>query len=432
MSGGPLRVVLVAGEAAGGVAAHVADLAAALPSHGVAVEVAAPAATAARLAGSARAAPAIPAEGAETLRGARVHALPGGDWVRPDRAVAAARALRRIVDTGGRPVAGDATTAAQRDPGSVVVHAHGLRAGLVAVLAHAAPVVVTWHNDLPPAPGRAAGREAAGVRAAAPGAASVGVALRRAAAFVAGRIVARRAAVTLVASDDLLPLVRRLGARDGRLLEVPAPEPAPPSLDARARVRAELDADDRPVLLAVGRLAPQKDPDLLLDAAALLRDDPRRPLVALAGDGPLRGHLQGRVTAERLPVVLLGARDDVPDLLAAADLAVLTSRWEARALVAQEALRAGVPLVATAVGGVPGLVGDAAVLVPYADPGGLASAVRTLLDDPARRAELAAAGQARAATWPTLDDACRQLTGVYAAVMAGRAAASMGPSTPGG
>lgn len=414
MSARLLRVVLLAGEAAGGVAAHVADLAAALPAHGVAVEVAAPAATAARLAESA---------------GTSVHALPGGDWVRPDRAVAAARALRRIVDTGGRPAAGDATTAAQRDPGSVVVHAHGLRAGLVAVLAHAAPVIVTWHNDLPQAPGRGAEMRASGLRAALGAAAAV---VAPAAAAVAGRVVARGAAVTLVASDDLLPLVRRLGARGARLLEVPAPEPAPPSPDARARVRAELDAQDRPVLLAVGRLAPQKDPDLLLDAAALLRDEPRRPLIAVAGDGPLRAHLLGRVAAERLPVVLLGARDDVPDLLAAADLAVLTSRWEARALVAQEALRAGVPLVATAVGGVPGLVGDAAVLVPYADPGALASAVRALLDDPARCAELAAAGRARAATWPRLDDACEQLMGVYAAVAVGRAVASMGPSTPGG
>ena len=68
----------------------------------------------------------------------------------------------------------------------------------------------------------------------------------------------------------------------------------------------------------------------------------------------LKQRLQDRIDVEALPVRLLGHRHDMSDLLAAADIAVLTSTWEARALVAQE-LRAGVPLVATAVGGVPEL-----------------------------------------------------------------------------
>ena len=77
-----------------------------------------------------------------------------------------------------------------------------------------------------------------------------------------------------------------------------------------------------------------------------------------------------------------GTARDVPDLLAGADLAVVTSDWEARQLFAQEALRAGVPLVATAVGGLPGLVGDAAVLIPPGDVDALDAAVRRLLDRP--------------------------------------------------
>ena len=87
-------------------------------------------------------------------------------------------------------------------------------------------------------------------------------------------------------------------------------------------------------------------------------------------------------------MTLLGHRTDVADLLAGADLAVVTSDWEARQLFAQEALRAGVPLVATAVGGLPELVGDAAALVPPGDVDALDAAVRALLDDPAARAEL--------------------------------------------
>ncbi|MEU3193513.1 glycosyltransferase family 4 protein, partial [Streptomyces sp. NPDC006992] len=82
-------------------------------------------------------------------------------------------------------------------------------------------------------------------------------------------------------------------------------------------------------------------------------------------------------------------------------------------LVAQEALRAGVPLVAAASGGVPELVGTAAVLVPCGDADSLASAVLGLLADPARRAALGAAGRARARTWPGEDDTAALVLSVY-------------------
>ena len=128
-------------------------------------------------------------------------------------------------------------------------------------------------------------------------------------------------------------------------------------------------------MLTVARLAPQKNLGLVLDVAAALGD--RRDLrFAVAGEGPERAALAERIAAERLPVTLLGHRDDLGSLLAAADLALLTSAWEARALVAQEALLAGLPLVSTAVGGVPDLVGDAAVLVPPGDRAAVAQAVR--------------------------------------------------------
>jgi glycosyltransferase involved in cell wall biosynthesis len=154
------------------------------------------------------------------------------------------------------------------------------------------------------------------------------------------------------------------------------------------------------VLLAVGRLAPQKDYPTMLAAARLWNDLDPTPVLAIAGDGPLRGQMQASIDHDGLPVRLLGARDDVADLLAAADAVVLTSTWEARALVAQEALRAGVPLVATAVGGVPGLVGDAALLVPAGDPAALAAAVRRVLTEPGLAATLAGAGRVQSSAWP--------------------------------
>ncbi len=77
----------------------------------------------------------------------------------------------------------------------------------------------------------------------------------------------------------------------------------------------------------------------------------------------------------------------------------------------------GVPLVATAVGGVPELVGEGAVLVPPGEAGALAAAVTGLLADPDRRIALAAAGRVQAATWPSEDDTVAQVLSVYDELM---------------
>lgn len=280
--------------------------------------------------------------------------------------------------------------------GADLVHAHGLRAGLLSVLARpAAPVVVTVHNALldPPGP-------------------------RRRISEALERMVFRRADVVLTASLDLAEHARGLGGRDVR----PAPLSAPPLRDAtvgRAQVRAELGIPDAsPLVLAVGRLHPQKGYDTLLASARQWRGRPDGLLVAIAGDGPLQEEMAEQIEREALPVLLLGRRSDVADLLAASDLVVLTSRWEARALVAQEALRAGRPLVATAVGGIPELAGHGAgVLIPPGDPAALSAAVIGVLGDPTRAAALVAAGQLAAASWPTLDDTVAQLTALYAELL---------------
>ena len=101
-----------------------------------------------------------------------------------------------------------------------------------------------------------------------------------------------------------------------------------------------------------------------------------------------------------------GHRSDVPALLAAADVFVLPSVWEGQALILQEALRAGVPIVATRVGGNPDLAGgDAAILVPPGDAGALAEAVRAVLGDPALAARLRRAAADRARALPGEDEA---------------------------
>lgn len=273
-----------------------------------------------------------------------------------------------------------------------LVHAHGLRAGLLSVLAQPrAPVVVTVHNALLDPPG-----------------------VRRRISEALERVVLRRADVVLAASLDLAEHARSVGARDVRPAPVSAP-PLPPAERSREAVRADLGVPDKaPLLLAVGRLHPQKGYDTLLAAARGWRGRTDGLRVIIAGDGPLHDELAEQIEREELPVVLLGRRSDIADLLTASDLVVLTSRWEARALVAQEALRAGKPLIATAVGGIPELAGKGAgVLIPPGEPAALDAAVTSLLDDSARAAALVVAGRAAAAGWPTLDDTVDQLRALY-------------------
>jgi len=137
-------------------------------------------------------------------------------------------------------------------------------------------------------------------------------------------------------------------------------------------------------------------------------------VVLVAGEGPARKSLQDAISALGVDVRLLGRRADVADLLSVSDVVVLPSSWEARPLVAQEALAAGRALVTTAVGGTAELVGDAAVLVPVGDVEAVATAVATLLDDPMRRRDLEARAVARAAQWPTTTEVAAQLMAVYA------------------
>jgi glycosyltransferase involved in cell wall biosynthesis len=285
--------------------------------------------------------------------------------------------------------------------GADLVHAHGLRAGLVAAAARrlagerARPLVLTLHNALPEGGGP-----------------------RRRVLQAAERATVRGADLVLAASGDLAANARRLGARDVRVAPVSAPA-LPPATRGRPEVRRELGLDDdlRPLVVAVGRLHPQKGYDVLLDAVERWTHDPRLrsapPRVVIAGDGPLQHALAEQIGARQLPVTLLGRRTDVPDLLHAADVCVLPSRWEARSLTAQEALRAGTPLVATRVGGIPELVGTAAELVPPGDAAALAAAVTAVLTDPERTARLSAAGPAQAAGWPDEAATARQLVAVY-------------------
>jgi glycosyltransferase involved in cell wall biosynthesis len=277
-----------------------------------------------------------------------------------------------------------------------VVHAHGLRAAGAAALALAlAPrprpaLLVTVHNAAP-----------AGVLPA-----MVYRGLER--------FAAHRADAVLCVSPDLALRMRRCGARDVALAVVAAPPAAAPSAEAVGKARADIGAAGRPVVLAVGRLAPQKGFDVLVDASTRLRGRDPAPVLAIAGEGPMAGPLARRARAAAADIRFLGARPDIPALLAAADVVAVPSRWVGQPLIVQEALRAGRPVVASRVGGIPGLTGDdAALLIRPADPGALAAALESVLDDLDLARRLAAAAADRARELPSASDAVAAAVAVY-------------------
>lgn len=219
--------------------------------------------------------------------------------------------------------------------------------------------------------------------------------LRRAAATAADVFVAVSEATAEVARElaECAPEKLRVVINGTDLSRFPAEE------GARARIRDELGVPaSARVLVTVGRLVKEKNHALLLRAVGpLLREDRR---LVIVGDGPLRDDVRARVRA--LPtgrfVHLTGGRSDVPAHLAAADAWILSSDTEGLPIGLIEAWAAGLPVIATAVGGIPKAVEHerTGVLVPPGDEGALSEAAARVFDaDPALR-PMAQRGRERA------------------------------------
>ncbi|HLR93086.1 MAG TPA: glycosyltransferase family 4 protein [Jiangellaceae bacterium] len=349
-----MRLTYVIGTTSGGVGTHVRAMAGRLVERGLTVTVAGPQSTQEQFDFSAAGALFVP--------------VAIGSAPNPRADLQVVRSLRRVL--------------ADAD----LVHAHGLRATALSALAlgrrrpDRKPLLSTWHNAI------------------------LERGVRRAALRLLETVAARRSDLTMAVSSDLVSRAAGVGAPDAMLFPVAAPRLPAASRD-RDLVRADLGVgDDDVVALAVGRAAPQKDYATLLDATARWADDSHdsvaQPVVLVAGDGPELPALGERVRSQRLPVRLLGHRTDVADLLGAADLYVLTSRWEGRPLVIQEAMHAGLAVVATAGGGTPDLLGDAGRLVPVGDAAAISAAVLELTSDRTARADLGQRARQRAAEWP--------------------------------
>jgi L-malate glycosyltransferase len=155
-----------------------------------------------------------------------------------------------------------------------------------------------------------------------------------------------------------------------------------------------------PVLLCVANLRSYKGHVHLFDALALLRDRGLPCTLLLAGDGPDRAALHARAAELRIDVRFLGQRTDVDRLLARADLAVLPSLTEGMSNAVMEAMAAGRPVVATAVGGIPELLADGrGALVPPADPAALANAIADVFGNRSAAEQMAQ----RAKDWTRLN-----------------------------
>lgn len=374
----PLRILLVLATSTGGVGTHVAALAREYAAAGHSVGIIGPAATEEHF-------------GFTSHPGVRFAPLELGTSIGPRDSAALGRLSRLIV-----------TFSAD------IVHAHGFRAGAVALAALARirrterpRSVVTWHNQ------------------------AAGTGVRGIAEKAVERFVARRADLTVGASEDLVLRARACGSRSAVLGPVAAPD-AQFTEDVniallRSQKIQELGLPRGSVLvLAVGRIAPQKNYHLLLDAFSRVTADHPEAHLLIAGsaDAAELAALEEIVAQKRLPVRFLGQRSDIVALNQAADVFVLSSRWEARALVVQEAMMAGRAIVATAVGGVPGLLGDAGILVPPDDAPALAAALDRLLGDPAERSRYGRAAALAAVDLPREPEVADTLVHHYRAVLA--------------
>ena len=150
-------------------------------------------------------------------------------------------------------------------------------------------------------------------------------------------------------------------------------------------VRREFGASDAELVVSVGRYVEQKNQSLLLEALALLARTRPRLKALLVGSGPLEGDLRRRVEELGLSEVVLitGERADAVDLIAAADVFVLSSSWEALPVTLLEAASLGRPIVATAVRGVVGTIrhDSNGLLVAPDSPVALAGGIAAVLDD---------------------------------------------------
>jgi glycosyltransferase involved in cell wall biosynthesis len=203
-------------------------------------------------------------------------------------------------------------------------------------------------------------------------------------------------------------------------IEPPKLEGALPEVHARKRQELGLTPDDV-FILTVGRVATQKGHTHLLDAIPQVVTHFPQAVFAIAGDGHLREELEAKAVDLGLGNSLrfLGSRSDIPELLAAADIFVLSSLWEGLPLALLEAMAMGLPVVSTQVEGVVDVVieGQTGHLVPIADPDALGAAILRLVEDGAARQRLGANGKNTILENYTVDGMCQKYERLFVQIL---------------
>ena len=322
--------------------------------------------------------------------------------IRPWRDVAAVAALARLF----------------RRLRPEIVHTHSSKAGIVGRTAAAVagvPVVVHTIHGFGFHPGQAGALRAA-----------LFLAERAVRPLTTHVVAVSRAHVERGAALGLLDPARASVIRSGvHLAEIRAAAGAAASRGREAH-RARLGLpQDGPLVGMVACLKPQKAPlDFVEVASRVARGRPDVRFV-IAGDGELRGAVVSRARALGLDdrLHLLGWRRDVPDLLAALDVLVLTSRWEGLPRVIPEAIAASVPVVATAVDGSAEILHDGlnGFLAPPGDVEGIAARLARLLDDPDLRRRVADAARPLLEEFD-IDRMVRRQEALYARLLGERSA----------
>jgi glycosyltransferase involved in cell wall biosynthesis len=301
------------------------------------------------------------------------------------------RALRRLI--------------LERRP--AVVHAHLYASAAAAVQATrglSVPVVVTEHTE---APWR--GRRARTV----------------------SRLVYQRVDHVVAVSSSIRDVL--VGEYDVPVERVEVLRPAAATSAAEADVPARHVAGPRaPVVGLVGRLVPEKGVDVFLQAASLVTSVVPHARFVVVGEGPLRADLERRAATLGLgeTVTFTGFRADARQRIAGLDVLAVPSRSEGSPLVVCEAMAAGIPVVASRVGGLPDMVQDGAngLLVPPGEVEDLARALVSLLLDETGAQKLGARGRELAATWSHARLVDR-MTEIYSALARGTVEAA--PSSAG-
>jgi glycosyltransferase involved in cell wall biosynthesis len=217
------------------------------------------------------------------------------------------------------------------------------------------------------------------------------------------RMAYRRGVIPVAVSGDVAEWVKRVfGVRDCMMIPngIPIADYQCPSTSREAWRRGQGFQKSDLLYACAARLAKQKNHAMLLEAFARGPARNRSAHLLLAGDGECRPALEAQVCELGLQgrVHFLGRREDVCEVLAAVDVFVLASHTEGNPLSVMEAMAAGLPVVATAVGGVPEIVEDQkqGLLVKPHDCHGMAAAMVCLGQDPGKRLEMGRAAGRRA------------------------------------